>query len=107
MESETHFASPGRSSSDELKENYELLDSEKMFLDVFGSISDIAAILDNNRQIIYGNAELLDLLGLDSLEPILGKRPGEAVSCIHSTETFNGCGTSEGTVFFVDLLRKK
>jgi signal transduction histidine kinase len=95
MESETHFASPERSSSEELKHNYELLDNEKMFLDVFGAISGIAALIDNNRQIVYGNSELLDLLGLSSLEPILGKRPGEAVSCIHSAETANGCGTSE------------
>jgi PAS domain-containing protein len=95
MEVRSHFASPERSSSEEIKLNHEFLDSEKMFLDVFGALSGIAAILDSNRQIVYANEEFLSLLGVNSLELILGKRPGEAVACIHSGETKWGCGTSE------------
>jgi len=66
-----------------------------MMLDIFGAISGIGAILDKNRQIVYANEEFLNLLGIRSLELILGKRPGEAVSCLHSSENVNGCGTSE------------
>jgi hypothetical protein len=36
MDNSTHFASARRSSPEEIKQNYELLASEKMFLDVFG-----------------------------------------------------------------------
>lgn len=95
MDSGTHFARPERSSPEDIKQSFGLLDSEKMFLDVLGAISGISAVLDKNRQIVYANDEFLNLLGIKSLEPILGKRPGEAVSCLHSSETINGCGTSE------------
>jgi len=95
MDGQTYFAKPDRSTPEELKSDHDFLESEKMFLDVFASLSGIAAILDNNRQIVYGNGELLNLLGIKSIEHILGKRPGEAVSCIHSAEKLAGCGTSE------------
>jgi K+-sensing histidine kinase KdpD len=95
MDLQTHFAKPERSSQDELKSDHDFLESEKMFLDIFGSFSGIAAIINNNRQIVYGNFGLLELFGIDSLEPILGKRLGEAVSCKHANENFAGCGTSE------------
>ena len=95
MDNLTHFASPERSSHEDIIRSFELLDSEKMMLDIFGAISGIGAILDKNRQIVYANEEFLNLLGIGSLELILGKRPGEAVSCLHSSENVNGCGTSE------------
>lgn len=91
----TFFAAPERSSHEDLRLAYNLLDTEKAFLDAFGALSGIAAILDNNRQIIYANNNFLSLLGLTSIEPILGKRPGEAVGCVHQFDNMNGCGTSE------------
>jgi len=94
-DNQTQFAPAERSSQEEIGQKYSLLDSEKLFLDAFGSVSGITAILDNNRQIIYANEGFLKLLGIDSLEFILGRRPGEAVACIHSADNFNGCGTSE------------
>jgi K+-sensing histidine kinase KdpD len=95
MDNNTHFAKPDRSSDDEIRSDLDFLTSEKLFLDIFGTFSGIAAILDKNRQIVYGNNELLDLLGIKSLDLILGKRPGEAVSCLHSDENHFGCGTSK------------
>jgi K+-sensing histidine kinase KdpD len=94
MDPESHFAKPDRSSDDEIRSDFDNLASEKLFLDVFGTFSGIAAILDINRQIVYGNNELLGLLGIESLDLVLGKRPGEAVSCLHSNENQFGCGTS-------------
>lgn len=95
MDQNTHFASPGRSSSDEVAEDGKLLAEELTLLDILGSVSGIAALLNENRQIIYANEEFLKMTGLKSLEPILGKRPGEAVSCIHAGDMPSGCGTSE------------
>jgi len=95
MEKKTHFASPERSSSLDINLKNNLLASEASFLDILGAVSGITAILDKNRQIVYANDDLLDALGIDSIEPILGKRPGETVGCIHSGENEYGCGTSE------------
>jgi hypothetical protein len=38
--------------------------------------------------------DFLSLLGINTLELILGKRPGEVISCIHAAEEPSGCGTS-------------
>ncbi|MBK7132834.1 MAG: hypothetical protein IPH69_08465 [Bacteroidales bacterium] len=43
---------------------------------------------------MYSNQNFYRFLGLDSIESVLGKRPGEVVSCIHSTDEAAGCGTS-------------
>jgi signal transduction histidine kinase len=58
------------------------------------SVSEILAILNEERQLVYANRRLLELLDT-SLEDVLGKRPGEVLGCIHSDETPGGCGTTE------------
>lgn len=58
------------------------------------AISEILAILNEERQVVYANRRLLELLDT-SLEDALGKRPGEVLGCIHSDETAGGCGTTE------------
>jgi nitrogen-specific signal transduction histidine kinase len=95
MSGSTSFTSPDRSSGEETRAGHELLREETTFLDFLGAASGITAILDRNRQIVYGNKELLDLLGFASVEELLGKRPGEAISCINASSGYSGCGTSE------------
>jgi len=95
MEDEkTYFAPAKRSNQEEIRIEFEFVKSQKFFNEIFGSISGIASVIDNNRQIVYANSEFLNMLGLESLDPVLGKRPGEIVSCIHSSEETGGCGTS-------------
>ncbi len=94
MEENTHFAPALRSTHEEILKENELVSSEKLFNEIFGAMGGMNAVIDKNRQIIYANNEFLALLGLKTVEPILGKRPGEVVSCIHSREGSSGCGTS-------------
>jgi signal transduction histidine kinase len=95
MEDQTHFAPALRSSIEEIINENELLTTQKLFTEIFGSMTGISAILNKNRQIIFANNDFLDLLGLKSIDVILGKRPGEVVSCINSGVEQSGCGTSE------------
>jgi K+-sensing histidine kinase KdpD len=62
---------------------------------IFDVLPYVAAVLNEHRQIIYSNQALIDLLGMHTIDEVLGKRPGEALACIHSAETEGGCGTSE------------
>jgi hypothetical protein len=94
MEDSTHFAPAVRSSAEQIIKEYELVGSQKLFTEIFGAMTGIGAVLDNNRQVVYANDEFLNLLGINTLEAILGKRPGEVISCIHSDEEEGGCGTS-------------
>lgn len=99
MENSSFFAAPDLTSHDDLGKEIEFLNSNFFFTQVFGTIAGIGAVVDKNRQIIYANQEFLNLLGLNSLEPILGKRPGEVVACVHSSETDSGCGTAKACAF--------
>jgi len=95
MEEKSHFASPVRSSDEEILNEHELISSQTLFTELFGSITGISAVINKNRQIVFANNDFLEMLGLKTLEPILGKRFGEVVSCIHSEKETSGCGTSE------------
>jgi signal transduction histidine kinase len=99
MDDTTHFASAERSTSEEIKRENKLVSSQKDFSELFGAMTGIGGVIDKNRQIVYANNELLKLLGLNSLEPILGKRPGEFVSCIHLGENNAGCGTTNACAY--------
>lgn len=94
MEEETHFGPALRSTKEQILKEFELVGSQKFFTEILGTLTGIGAVLDENRQIVYANNDFLNLLGLNTLEPILGKRPGEVISCIHATEEPSGCGTS-------------
>jgi nitrogen fixation/metabolism regulation signal transduction histidine kinase len=94
MEDETHFAPALRSNKEQIFKEYELVGSQRYFTEIFGALTGIGAVLDENRQIVFANSDFLSLLGIDTLESILGKRPGEVISCVHATEEPLGCGTS-------------
>jgi hypothetical protein len=94
MEDETPFAPALRSTAEQILKQFELVESNKYFTEILGTLTGIGAVLDEDRQIVYANSDFLNLLGIDTLEPILGKRPGEVISCIHATEELSGCGTS-------------
>ena len=91
----TFFASPNRSSAQEIEKDHSDFVSHKSFIDILGAISGIVLVLNENRQIIYGNEDFVKALGLGSVSEVLGKRPGEALGCIHSGSMEAGCGTSE------------
>ena len=95
MEERTLFASASRSSFEEILSEKELIETQKLFTELFGSLTGISAIINNNRQIVFANTEFLELIGVKTLEPILGKRPGEVISCINADNGTGSCGTSE------------
>jgi hypothetical protein len=99
MDEKTYFASALRSTKEEILKKHGIVISQKLFNDLFGAIPGISAVIDKNRQIIYANTDFLELLGMITLESILGKRFGEVVSCIHSAEEIAGCGTSEACTY--------
>jgi K+-sensing histidine kinase KdpD len=94
MEESSHFASAARSTTEQILKEYELVGSQKIFTEILGKVAGIGGVIDKNRQIVYANDELLSMLGIKTLDLILGKRPGEFISCIHSGEEKAGCGTS-------------
>ena len=98
-EEETHFAPAKRSTAEQILREYEEVESQNFFTKIFSSMTGIGAVIDKNRQIVYANDDMLSMLGINSLEPILGKRPGEIISCMYSAEEPSGCGTARACAY--------
>ncbi len=92
---QTFFASPGRANEDDLLGEIDFTNNNPLLKSVLSLVGSIALVVNPHRQIVGVNTILLDTLGLDDPETILGLRPGEAMNCIHCDDHPNGCGTSE------------
>ena len=74
----------------------ERIKEENYFIRVLlNSSPDIIIIINKQRQIVLVNDKFLLFLELDDEKTILGKRPGEAIGCIHARETPGGCNTTK------------
>lgn len=91
----TEFAPAERSSQDTVKHQHSHFTEFKMLRTIADSVPDVILILNSNRQIVCANQLLLETLNQDSLDSVLGKRPGEALNCKNAFKTEGGCGTSE------------
>ena len=95
MNEMTFFAPAERNDNAAIRKEQEVILSLDRFTEIFGAISGLGAVLNKNRQVVYANKEFIGSFGFENLENLLGKRPGEAISCIHSADMPMGCGTSE------------
>ncbi|GAB7079759.1 sensor histidine kinase [Megalodesulfovibrio paquesii] len=83
-----------RASLAEVREQAQLF-TDPLIRTLMDSVTNLVLILNKHRQILFANNQLLDMLKLDSMEPILGVRPGELFQCEHARAASHGCGTSE------------
>lgn len=58
--------------------------------------SEPAAVLNENRQIVFANQAFQELVGADAMEDMCGARPGEVLGCMNADQ---GCGDSEACRF--------
>lgn len=62
--------------------------------DFFDTLSVMILALNKHRQVVFANMAAVRFLGLQSVEEVLGKRPGEALGCVNAAISPGGCGTS-------------
>jgi signal transduction histidine kinase len=65
-----------------------------MLAEFLDAVPDVVVILNSNRQVIFANQSLLNMIQSDWVQ-VEGKRPGEILDCVHATENNGGCGTTE------------
>ncbi len=92
---DTYFAKAQRSTDSQLNDEIKIIAESPLIDNLMTTIGGLLAVLDENRQIIALNQSMLKMLDIESIEDILGCRPGEAFHCIHSSELPNGCGTTK------------
>lgn len=91
----TYFAPAERASETKIKSDFESLEKSEYIRTIINALPEVVAILNKERQIVFGNEALLNFLGIVDKETFLGLRPGEAIKCVNSGLTESGCGTSE------------
>lgn len=90
----TEFAPAERMSEEEISNLYHIIKELPLLKEVIDAMPEVFLILNSKRQIVYGNARLLEMTKEKELKNLLGKRPGEVLNCIHSFENPAGCGTT-------------
>jgi nitrogen-specific signal transduction histidine kinase len=91
----TKFAPAKRVSASEIASDYEIINNSDWIKSFLNTMPEVVAILNPERQIIFGNDELMKLLDISDLKDLIGKRPGEALHCVNSSVMEAGCGTCE------------
>ncbi len=91
----THFAPPERISKKKLESVSDLVNNDPIIKVVLESLNGYVLVLNDKRQILAANEEVLDLLQKESPSSLVGMRAGEALKCIHFRDGPGGCGTSK------------
>ncbi|MEI6205965.1 MAG: ATP-binding protein [Desulfuromonadales bacterium] len=94
MES-TFFAPAGRADDSQLSQQQRTVSQAAFITAMLNAVPDMMLILNEHRQIVAANKSLLSAFGVTDQSALVGTRPGEAVSCVHSSEGPDGCGTSK------------
>ncbi len=89
----TRFAAAERSSPEEIEFENEHLRKDPVLGSVLDGCPSPMVLLNQHRQIVLANDKISKLLGCGERD-LLGKRPGEALGCIHSGSSSGGCGTT-------------
>jgi len=93
--SDENSTNESRAKIEDVTIDYNYFKNTAFIKEIINALPYIALILNKNRQVVFANDTLLDMLGLNDLKVILGFRPGEVIRCIHSNKTSSGCGTSK------------
>ena len=90
----TYFAPAGRATPDELAQLVDLVGESPLVGLLLQSVGGSLLVLDEHRQILAANRGVLDLLGIETGDLVVGLRPGEAFRCVSSQTGPDGCGTA-------------
>lgn len=92
---DTYFAPATTSSEEEFPTEIEIVNSNPIISGLLNSMNGLLAVLNEHRQVLALNDELLKMLGIDNALEVLGLRPGNILNCIHANEEPAGCGTTK------------
>lgn len=84
-----------RVSEEELSRQVSNFANNSVLNELLDKVQSINVVINESRQVVYLNRGAIQFSGLEDLKDIWGKRPGELFGCIHATEGYDGCGTSQ------------
>jgi len=89
----TFFAPAERAAPGELEEQRAGIQMDDLVEALVQAVPGYAMLINRQRQIVAVNSQVLSITGADGIGALLGKRPGEALNCIHAEDAPGGCGT--------------
>ncbi len=90
----TEYAPAERASNEVVLNQMNIFENDSNIQTIANSIPNLLLILNKERQIVFANLNFIRLLNLSDPMEVIGKRPGEAVNCVHSNG-LGGCGTTQ------------
>ena len=78
-----------------IESEFNVLSSDMYFQMFIDAMPDVALVVNNERQIIYANQGLLDLLSIHEITDRLGMKPGELFNCVNLKNVSDDCGTTK------------
>lgn len=92
---DTKFAPAERVSLDFIQSQRDIFSEHPILFEVLQVVPNGFIILNQQRQIVYANGAFQQVAVVSESDFVVGMRPGEALNCIHASETEGGCGTTE------------
>lgn len=90
----TYYDSPQRSTLFQIEDKAYRIAQDSIIKQMLESFPDLVLILDSNRQIVAYNKKAETFFKYKNEIEIFGHRLGEALGCIHASESPSGCGTT-------------
>jgi len=89
----TQFAPAERAAPDVLRRQYGTVKLNHLLTSLLRAMPGYVMLLNPQRQIVAVNNNVLCAAGCGDETLLLGKRPGEALNCLHAYDGPAGCGT--------------
>jgi nitrogen-specific signal transduction histidine kinase len=84
-----------RDSYDHILDDNRRIVSDLSINSILHKLPSCIVIVNENRQLVYINKAVFDMLEIKETNTVLGMRPGELVRCVNALKSENGCGTSD------------
>jgi K+-sensing histidine kinase KdpD len=91
----TYYAPAERKPKSDIIPHFDKFNNDHCFQNMINAMPQVAAVLNEERQLVFSNKVLLDAVGASEFEEIISLRPGEIVNCIRAKEQDGGCGTTK------------
>ena len=88
------FAHADRSPFAEVEADFVRIKETELVPPILESLTSPAAILNENRQVVFANHAMVEVAGAADLQGILGHRLGEVLGCDMVKDSLGGCGTN-------------
>ena len=87
--------SPEMASPEKLEKQIRVFRDDQFVRQMLDAIPSLLAVLNSQRQIIYANRSLIEMLEAEDEQALLGQRPGDVFECVHVFDTPDGCGAGD------------